>query len=105
MIELKYIGKVGKKPHIWIDVAGYITTQTALAEIFEINLITLRARLASGWPLSAALIIPATNEWSAASASDSAKLPAYEYSVIMTLYRHFKYPTIATYPVIIQGVK
>lgn len=105
MIEVKNIGKVGGKPQKWIDVCGYVMTQTDLANIFEINLISLRARIASGWPIAAALVVPCSNTITVGGVIDSSKLPAYEHSMIMTLYRYFKYPTKETYDTIIQGVK
>jgi hypothetical protein len=54
MITFTLLGKKGKNPAIWYDVAGYITTISELATIFNVNHNTLRQRLRYGWSIEAA---------------------------------------------------
>lgn len=89
MIMYKTLGKQGKAPTIWLDVVGHRTSVSELADIFHMHHVTLRNRLKSGWPISAACTISAENNWNVSSIREYVKSVDLDTNFVTVLNAYF----------------
>lgn len=93
MITMTELGKFGKAPAIWFDVAGYVTNITELGEIFGIHMVTLRNRLRSGWNIVPACLVGNTASMTLLEVSANANQATLEQEFINKLHKHFGRPS------------
>lgn len=94
MIHFTHLGKQGKNPYIWYNVDGYITTIGELAEIFNINHVTLRVRLNKyGWDIAPACLVPNTVKLTFKEVTQLTEDPTLETRFKAALRKHFGRPS------------
>lgn len=97
MITMKLLGKRGKAPTIWYDVAGYITNIAELAKIFEMHHVTLRARLKYDWDIVPACLLCSTAQMSFKEVAALSNDSTLEKRFLTKLGKHFARPTPASF--------
>jgi len=97
MIKMNELGKHGKAPAIWYEVAGYVMTVTELGEVFGIHHVTLRNRLRSGWNIVPACMVGNTSNMTLHQVSSQSN-PSQDDDDAFTkvLFKHFGRPSLLT---------
>jgi hypothetical protein len=100
MIQATKLGVLpGHGAAIWYEIAGYTTHVKELSALFNINFVTLRNRLASGWHVAPACMAANTEKMSLKETTACATSAAFDEMFSTKLRQHMGRPSLAMFKV------